>query len=314
MTHKMQKVATLVLSALLLSVSASAANNWTDDVVVEAGKGTPVVDGVVNEGEWFGAQELTITLDDPVVNEFGEYQGNWANEKPAGDFSASMYFMWDEEALYILDKRVDDHTSLAGDGTQPWAGSDGNLVFLQTIDSFESGNDEAWSHHIFYIVGDGADANNYGGTAWVRVANGSTNTQETVKRDQIKTASAAIDGGWVMEVKVPWTVFEEEIPDFFPEDDAVIGMSLVPIDNDADGDYSQISWFKVADALGVQGGYDYGGWATLKLLPAPVVETEAEVVDTEAGAATAPQTFDAGVIAAVAAIVSAAGYAVSKKR
>ena len=59
---------------------------------------------------------------------------------------------------------------------------------------------------------------------------------------------------------------------------------------------------------------------------APVAETEAEteapaveeVVETEAPAAEevveAPQTFDAAVIAAVAAIVSAAGYAVSKKR
>ena len=53
---------------------------------------------------------------------------------------------------------------------------------------------------------------------------------------------------------------------------------------------------------------------------APAVETEAEVVapaETEAPVVeevAAPQTFDAGVIAAVAAIVSAAGYALSKKR
>ena len=52
------------------------------------------------------------------------------------------------------------------------------------------------------------------------------------------------------------------------------------------------------------------------------VETEAEVVETAAPeteaevveAPDAPQTFDFGVIAAVAAIVSAAGYAISKKR
>ncbi|MBQ3590654.1 MAG: hypothetical protein II979_01825, partial [Clostridia bacterium] len=43
-------------------------------------------------------------------------------------------------------------------------------------------------------------------------------------------------------------------------------------------------------------------------------ETEAEVVDTVVDTPAAPQTFDAGVIAAVAAIVSAAGYAISKKR
>ena len=51
---------------------------------------------------------------------------------------------------------------------------------------------------------------------------------------------------------------------------------------------------------------------------AEVVETEPEVVETEAPVVeeevAAPQTFDFGVIAAVAAIVSAAGYAISKKR
>ena len=40
--------------------------------------------------------------------------------------------------------------------------------------------------------------------------------------------------------------------------------------------------------------------------PAPAAEN--------AAAATAPQTFDAGVIAAVSAIVSAAGYMLTKKR
>ena len=53
----------------------------------------------------------------------------------------------------------------------------------------------------------------------------------------------------------------------------------------------------------------------LKLSHSFVPETIEEVVEEVVDApAAAPQTFDAGVIAAVAAIVSAAGYAVSKKR
>ncbi len=47
--------------------------------------------------------------------------------------------------------------------------------------------------------------------------------------------------------------------------------------------------------------------------PAPVVETEAEVVETPAEEAAAPQTFDAGIIAAVAVVISLGGFAVSKK-
>jgi len=59
-------------------------------------------------------------------------------------------------------------------------------------------------------------------------------------------------------------------------------------------------------ASGSQAG-DYAMKCVAEEVVLPVVE---EVVEE----ATAPQTFDAGVIAAVAAIVSAAGYAISKKR
>ncbi|MBQ3592519.1 MAG: hypothetical protein II979_11310 [Clostridia bacterium] len=41
---------------------------------------------------------------------------------------------------------------------------------------------------------------------------------------------------------------------------------------------------------------------------------EAVPTETAEEIAAAPQTFDAGVIAAVCAVVSAAGYALSKKR
>ena len=50
------------------------------------------------------------------------------------------------------------------------------------------------------------------------------------------------------------------------------------------------------------------------VLPDPEPETEAETVAEVVEAPAAPQTFDAGIIAAVAAIVAAAGYTVSKKR
>ena len=54
-------------------------------------------------------------------------------------------------------------------------------------------------------------------------------------------------------------------------------------------------------------------FAKITLEEAIVVETEPETVEVVEDAAAAPQTFDAGIVAAVAAIVSAAGYAISKK-
>ena len=255
------------------------------------------------------AEELEITLDDDIVNDYGVYQGAWENAREDGDFSAKMYFMWDENALYICEVRSDDYVELAGNGKEPWNGSDSNLIFLQAIDGGTDGNKEAWSHHIFYIAGNGSSQ--YGGDAWVRINNGSTNAQETVKFDEIKIATAATDDGFCVEVMVPWTVLQDKIAGFKPAEGVEMGMSMVPIDYDAGAEFAQLSWFKQADAMGIAGGYDFGGWATLKLGAAPVVET----VDTaEDAVTTAPQTFDPMIVAAIGAIAAAAGYAVSKKR
>lgn len=308
----------LIASALLLSTTAMAANYWTDDVVVEAGKGTPTIDGVYDPSEWGAAQEVAVTMDDPVVNQYGEYQGGWADERSPSDFSTWVRFMWDEEALYIVEQRFDDYVELGGTGATPWGGSDGNLIFIQTIDGGTAGNEDAWSHHIFYIVGDGEDSGNYGGDAWVRICDGSVNSQETVQYDEIKIATAPADNGFCVEVKVPWSVFANEIPSFVPGENVQIGMSMVPIDFDEDGEFAQLSWFKQADQLGVPGGYDYGGWATLQLGAAPVIEVPEEPVedvpvssDTETPA---PATADAGIVAAAAVMAVAAGVVLSKKR
>ena len=52
----------------------------------------------------------------------------------------------------------------------------------------------------------------------------------------------------------------------------------------------------------------------MKMLREMMEATVKETVEATATTTEAPKTFDAGVIAAVAAVVSAAGYAISKKR
>jgi len=61
-------------------------------------------------------------------------------------------------------------------------------------------------------------------------------------------------------------------------------------------------------------GWDPAAHGLIFVFAEEVVETEAEVVDEVVEAPAAPQTFDTGIIAAVAVAVAAAGYAVSKKR
>ena len=281
-----------VILAAVMTVPAFAASvtsgiHWSDKVVEEAVYGTPTVDGVISPGEWDEAKVITITLDDPIVNEYGVYQGNWEGDRNAADFSAEIRMMWDDSALYIYELRKDDETVFIGSSDAPWQLGDGNLVFLQVADADSDINPEGYGHHIFYIVGDNNDA--LGGAASVRIVNEDEGSRETVQYDEIVAKAALADGGWLIEVKVPWTVFQYEVPQFKPEGNCILGLSFVPIDHDEAGDdFSQLCWFQQADDLEAPGGYDFGGWAELKLLP--YVEVETAPAETEAPAAPAEET------------------------
>ncbi len=117
------------------------------------------------------------------------------------------------------------------------------------------------------------------------------------------------DNGYNVEIAIAWG--DEYAPaegEAFP--------FVVGINDEADGDPStreyqtftggsaQVNAWQVADAT----------WDSLKLSAEEYVEPEPETTpEVIEEAVAAPQTFDVGVIAAVAAIVSAAGYAVTKK-
>lgn len=94
-----------------------------------------------------------------------------------------------------------------------------------------------------------------------------------------------------------------------------IGLEFMYNEGDSANAFIEAYRWNVDTANGDPAPYENtSAFGTLILGAAPVVETEAEVVDVVVDVPAAPQTFDAGVIAAVAAVVSAAGYAISKKR
>ncbi|MBO5273071.1 MAG: hypothetical protein J6I45_00490, partial [Clostridia bacterium] len=316
---KMKKFFALLLTVLLLATPVLAAESWTADVVVEAAAGTATIDG--NDAEWANAKTIAVTLDDEIVNKYGVYQGNWGSDRSdAKDFSTEVKFMWDKDALYILEVRKDDDVILDGDCTQPWAGGDGNLIFLQVIDAGAAGNEDGYSHHIFYAMEGGAGA----AAACVRICDRSISGREVVTNESVKIVGKKTNDGWMTEIAVPWTVFAEEIDGFVPGDNVEIGMSMVPIDCDEAGaDFSQLCWVNVAADLCPE-GYDFGGWATLKLAAAPVAETEAPATEapaTQAPAAdaapatpVAPATADMGIVAAAAVLAIAAGAVLTMKK
>jgi len=333
---KLALAAVIILSAALLAGNLSAASvrggaHWSDAVVREAAWGTPVIDGVISSGEWDHAPVITVTLDDPVVNEYGIYQGGWESDRSnTADFATEVRFLWDDKSLYIYENRTDDDVILDGSSETPWSGADGNLIFLQVADDDSPMNPEGWGHHIFYIVGN--DSGDWGGATAVRIVNESDGSRETVHYDEMKAVAFKTSNGWAIEVEVPWSVFQKEVPEFAPEPDAILGFSMVPIDNDDDGaDFSQLCWFRQDEQLGVPRDYDFGGWAHLRLL-APVIveepepeaapEAAPEAVEAAPEAAAAPQAAEPaaqtsdifGIVIATAAAAAVVAAVSAKKR
>ena len=77
---------------------------------------------------------------------------------------------------------------------------------------------------------------------------------------------------------------------------------------------SDLKIFKGVGLTNEQLTYDPVAAAAAAAAEAAAAEAAAAAAAENAAVATAPQTFDAGVIAAVSAIVSAAGYMLTKKR
>lgn len=116
--------------------------------------------------------------------------------------------------------------------------------------------------------------------------------------------------GYTYEISIAMADF---CSGFHFKEGTVLGFDI-QINSKSDDAESRTSAYGWADTTNIGWQYPYV-FGDLELAPAPVVEaeTEAEVAISPDTATTAPATFDAGVLAALAAIVSAAGFAISKK-
>lgn len=133
-------------------------------------------------------------------------------------------------------------------------------------------------------------------------------------KDNAPFAFTITDYGYTIEVAIPWG------DEYSAKEGAVIDF-CVGINDDADGDGStrEFQTFTGADQSmewsEADANMDKLTLSGEKYVE-PEPETAAEVVDTADAASVteAPKTFDAGLIAIIAAVVSAAGYTLSKKR
>ena len=157
MKHRKSSCLTLLLAVLLaalalLPVSAEEASPtiedyWLTDVQWTAvyTETAPTVDGSVTDEEWQNASVLVYDPADPelqaVLTEYGGLCTDETKAWPEGN-KATLRFLWDENALYILDSRVDDFVYYESPATPggtsaalPWSKAEGAIFAIQPLES-----------------------------------------------------------------------------------------------------------------------------------------------------------------------------------
>ena len=295
----MKKVFSLVLAGLLvagMAVSTSAAFQAEEDLQnisfdIHRINATWTPDGEWSDGEYAEVAHETSWISAAT--------GDEANLDAAKNLDFKLGMSYDDQYVYGYVQFVD-----ANSHDNAWDDDPGSMWYSGALQINFSDADEAGDQRLEYGIG----LTNNGKKI--------TNTWG----DYLGGGFEAADADWTCDVEGDTVTYEFRTP-FSAFSDSVKGK-----EGDQIGFCLVISWGNEQDyihtqlASGCTGdpGKAADNYAKVTLGDQIVVETEPETVETVADAAAettteAPKTFDAGIIAAVAAIVSAAGYAISKK-
>ncbi len=298
----MKKTLAILLAGLMtaaMTVSASAVETLSEDVAYKFGFGIQKAttywapDGVKSEGEYYDIDYLPAwcvgVCHDASLSD------------AAQNLPVDVALSWDDEYVYTWLSYTEEsgHDFTAASHPSFW---DGEIVQFGAADI-----DVAEGETTLRLETGYGQYTDSGEKTTINWADG-MGTGYAADNGAVEDFECFIDGKTVTyEIRVPFSAFTAK--------KAAVGeqfkMCWVICYDGGNGEY--LMW-SLGD--GITGGpKDAALHASVTLEDAPVVETVAE---TEAAGevvdVAAPQTFDAGVIAAVAAIISTAGYVISKKR
>ena len=295
----MKKVFSLVLAGLLvagMAVSTSAAFQAEEDLQnisfdIHRINATWTPDGEWSDGEYAEVDHKTSWISAATNDE--------ANLDAAKNLDFKLGMSYDDQYVYGYVQFVD-----ANGHDNAWDDEAGSMWYSGALQINFSDADEAGDQRLEYGIG-------------------LTNSGKKITNtwgDYLGTGFEAADADWTCNVDGDTVTYEFRTP-FSAFSDTVKGK-----EGDQIGFCVVISWGNEQDYIHTQlssgctgdPGKAADNYAKVTLGDQIVVETEPETVETVADAAAettteAPKTFDAGIIAAVAAIVSAAGYAIAKK-
>ncbi len=288
----MKKLFSLLLASLCvvsLAVTAGAAATMNEQRNIPMAATAPTIDGVISGDEWDNA--LTVKVNKDTTDAVSGTLDTCPD--------ATYYWMWDYSGLYFF-ADVKDSTAPdtvhprnngsynSGDGVQfciyPDVNGTGNAagdLYFWSLVVANDGNAEIGEHFVFGTTSAGADVED----AVIACTKNGTN--------------------YTLEAFMPAVCWESSNKPIVVVEGTTFAMSNVLMEQDGATQslMSDSAWFDGVTSNKYTLTTDVAGHVDAPEVVEDVVETPA-----------APQTFDMGVIAAVAAIVSAAGYAISKKR
>ena len=286
----MKKIIALVLSSLLLTVSVSAGNFAEEQDVnkvrfdVQKATAEWKGDGVWTEGEYY---EIDVK-DSWMSAACGKAEDLDATQWL--DFKLGM--SWDENYIYGYLSFYDEngHEQLNGDAP-------GNMWISGCLHIAGAELDAVDTNSLKYGIAVTSDTNKQIGVNWIDYLKSGYDPNANPDYFVVNN-----NDDLVYEWRTPIACFSKVAAAEGAQ--YSYGLSL-GWGNDGSRQHTQIG-------AGLSGGpgEQASRFPKITLAAAPAVEVVETVVEETA----APQTFDMGVIAAVVAIVSAAGYAVSKKR
>jgi hypothetical protein len=292
----MKKLFAILLAVLTICATLTISVSATRGLVYNAPKGTPKIDGEM-EALWDAAEWTNVDLP------YGTDEDNYGH-------SARVKVMWDETNLYF-------YAEVTCPSTEEWC--DTFEVYIDENNCKEAGYNGDDTQTAFWEDG-------------VRESYG-TNTRALFVEDCVVTVTGT---SFTVETAIPY--FELE-----PKGGETLGLEfMLNIADEFETFVQALRWnadTANGDAAPYQGTISFGDLVLMPEVvetepetePETVAETEPETVaETEAveetaaeetveetvatEVTTAPQTFDAAVISAAAALISACGYAVTKKR
>ena len=295
----MKKVFSLVLAGLLvagMAVSTSAAFQAEEDLQNISFDIHRIHATWTPDGEWSDGEYAPVDVQNTWISAATNDEANLDAAKNL-DFKLGMSY--DDQYVYGYVQFVD-----ANGHDNAWDDEPGSMWYSGALQINFSDADEAGDQRLEYGIG----LTNNGKKI--------TNTWGDYLGGGFESADADwtcdVDGDTVTyEFRTPFSAFSDSVKG--KEGDQIGFCLVISWGNEQDYIHTQLASGCTGDP-----GKAADNYAKVTLGDQIVVETEPETVETVADTAAAetteaPKTFDAGIIAAVAAIVSAAGYAISKK-